>query len=109
MVELGLWRSHSVSREYRGISGLFAFPEDYLVSDSDQSEYSGYVGEAATTFIDDAFAATDPYESNPPTLLTPGAASAAVEFPASTYANPTSLPFNGSDTQQMNSRGIYVD
>ena len=88
--------------------GLYAFPEDYLVSDSDQSEYSGFVGEAATTFVDAAIAA-DPYESNPPTLLTPGAALTAVVFPASTYANPTSLPLNGSDTQQMNSRGIYVD
>ncbi len=98
-----------VTQDFRQ-EDLFAFPQDYLQSDSDQSEYSAYVGEAATTFVDDAIAATDPYESNLPVLLAPGAASPTVEFPASTSSNPTSLPnVAGGNSQQLNSRGIYID
>ena len=98
-----------VAQEFRQ-EGLYGFPQDYLDSDSDINEYSGYVGDAVTAFEAAIKVAADPYESNPPTLLEPGAASPAVVFPASTYSNPTSLPnISGGSTQQLRSRGIYFD
>ena len=96
-----------VAQDFRR-EGLFAFPEDYLDSDSDISEYSGYVGDAATAFV--AAVGTTHYENNPPTLLEPAAATPSVTFPASTYYNATSLPnVKGSNSQQLRSRGIYID
>ena len=98
-----------VAQDFRQ-EGLYGFPKDYLDSDSDINEYSGYVGDAVTAFEADIELTADPYESNPPTLLEPGAASPAVLFPASTYSNPTNLPnISGGSTQQLISRGIYFD
>ena len=92
-----------VTQDFRQ-EGLFAFPGDYLDSDSEISEYSDYVGDAATAFVA-AVVGTTQYENNPPTLLEP-----SVIFPASTYLNATELPnIKGSNSQQLRSRGIYID
>ncbi len=48
-----------VAQDFRQ-EGLFAFPEDYLDSDSDISEYSAYVAGAATAFVDDAISGDRP-------------------------------------------------
>ena len=96
--------------------GLNAFPADYLDQESEVSEYSGYVTTAVSAYED---ATEDGYEllANPPSLVEPQnldtlAGETALIFPASTpdAENRTTLPtLTGATSQQLRSRGIYID
>ena len=89
--------------------GLNSFPGDYLDNSTEVVEYSAYVTDAVTDFEED-IGATNLYEQNPPTLTAPAAMVPAVSFPASTQASATILPTaTGTTSQQLRSRGIYVD
>ena len=96
--------------------GLFSFPADYLDDDSEITEYSGYVTEAITAYETDVGTANgyedpaDVYEDLPPVLTAPEDMDPSLTFPASTPLEATTLPTAaGATTQQLRSRGIYLD
>ncbi len=89
--------------------GLNSFPENYLDNTAEVAVYSTYVTDAVTDF-NTAIGTTNLYEQNPPTLTAPLNMSPTVWFPASVWWNATWLPtLTGSTSQQLRSRGIYVD
>ncbi|NND45461.1 MAG: prepilin-type N-terminal cleavage/methylation domain-containing protein [Xanthomonadales bacterium] len=90
------------------------FPEDFLDDQSEVDTYSDYVTEAADAYEDAAY---PNYEAGPPCI---GGPSPCVAEPD--YGNPypddlgnnkfptwTELPLAGEDTQQLRSRGLYID
>lgn len=102
-----------VSQDFRQ-EDRYLFPNDFLDEDSEVTLYSDYVTGAANAFEDASYV---DYESNPPCIGGPSPcvaepdmgsaypiARAADEFPAW-----TKLPLDGSETQQLRSRGIYID
>ena len=90
--------------------GLNNFPANYLDEENEVAVYSGYVTDAVSEFESDIGAVTDPYEQNPPVLITPSQLDPPVTFPASTFETRTTLPTSdGSLEQQLRTRGIYVD
>jgi Tfp pilus assembly protein PilV len=95
--------THDLNRQ-----ALFGFPQDYLDNDSEVTAYSGYVIEAATDYV-----ASDLAEFKQPgdeglfsSFLVP--ASSPNRDPVATA--PTTLPTPlGNESQQLRSRGVYVD
>ncbi len=89
--------------------GLNSFPADYLDNASEVAVYSAYVTNAVSAFEAD-IGSTDLYELAPPTMTGPLNMVPAVTFPASTLSTATPLPtVLGSTSQQLRSRGIYID
>jgi prepilin-type N-terminal cleavage/methylation domain-containing protein len=90
------------------------FPADFLDETSEVDTYSAYVTGAAGAYH---AATSDGYESNPPCIGGPSPCVAeppmAAAWPAPRNAGEfpawTTLPLNGSSTQQLRSRGIYID
>ncbi|MGD2128598.1 MAG: prepilin-type N-terminal cleavage/methylation domain-containing protein [Lysobacterales bacterium] len=101
----GFWR---VAQDLRQES-LNAFPQNYLDNTTEVGEYSDYVTSAMAAY-EDAVSGMQGYEQNPPALTAPANMAPPVVFPASTPADPTYLPTPlGIESQQLRSRGIYVD
>jgi prepilin-type N-terminal cleavage/methylation domain-containing protein len=102
-----------VAQDFRQ-EDLNLFPEDFLDEPSEGSTYSGYVTQAADAFEDSA---TGSYESAPPCIGGPAPCVAEPSFggdwplppAAGQFPSWTSLPLNGAETQQLSSRGIYID
>lgn len=88
--------------------GLNAFPADYLDDDPEINEYSQYVTDAVGLYKSGVLYKND-YELSPPDLVKPGQISPAVVFPASNFANATLMSTGGVESQQLRSRGIYLD
>lgn len=86
--------------------GLSSFSSDYLDDPVEVAQYSKYVTDAVSVFVDSA---GNNYQATPPTLTLPAAMTTPVIFPASTLANPTVMTTVGRPTQQLRGRGIYVD
>ena len=83
---------------------FFVFPEDYLDQAPEIDEYSRFVTEATVSYVSDAIATAN-YHLSPPMFDGPGDVSPPFAPPTS-----TNLPtFLGSPSQQLRSRGIYVD
>lgn len=82
------------------LEGYNAFPENYLDSTSGSSTYSGYVVDAVTDYYaNDRTALTQPESMEP-----------AVDFPGNAADDTTTLPTAlNSSSQQLRSRGIYLD
>lgn len=92
----GYWR---VAQDLRR-EALTVFPFDYLDQPSEVSVYSGYVTDGVNSYLDQA-SGNYPQASPPPSMPAP----ASGTFPASTTV-PT---YTGDLTQQLRSRGVYVD
>jgi hypothetical protein len=90
-----------VGQDFRQ-EGRNAFPENYLDEESEVTEYSNWVT-TSTNLLEDALSGD--YESSPLTLPAPPQAPAIGGFPTSTTL-PTSI---GTETQQLRSRGVYID
>ena len=88
--------------------GLNAFPANFLDEESEIDSYSDYVTDAIAAY-ESVVGSNDLYELNPPALTRPESMSPAVVFPASTPGNPTQMSDTGIATQQLRSRGIYLD
>ncbi|NNE04939.1 MAG: prepilin-type N-terminal cleavage/methylation domain-containing protein [Xanthomonadales bacterium] len=87
--------------------GLHSFPADYLDQVAEEAEYSGYVTEAVKQFVG---LAGNNYEVTPPTLPEPAQMVPPLAFPASSSADASALPTAlGADSQQLRSRGVYVN
>lgn len=101
----GFWRvAHDLRQE-----GLNAFPESFLDQSSEVGAYSDYVTGATDIFVDDVLGQTS-YPASSPQLTPPQDMSPAISFPASTPDSATTLPTAlGASTQQLRSRGIYLD
>ena len=82
--------------------GLNSFPSDYLDDPSEVSEYSTYVTDAVTSY---EASVGNNYEQSPPAMPPPSTG----QFPASTDLNPTLMSETGVSSQQLRSRGIYID
>jgi len=82
--------------------GRNAFPENYLDEKSEVDNYSAWVTASVDLFED---ALNGNYEAAPLTLPSPPLAPAVGGFPTATNL-PTSL---GAETQQLRSRGVYID
>lgn len=97
-----------VAQDFRQ-EGFIAFPEGYLETLSGASTYADYVEAAVKDFYErDRSELTGPDGIDEDGL----AAMRASPFPARSAVDATTLPFNGNEnltTQQMRSRGIYVD
>jgi type IV pilus modification protein PilV len=102
-----------VAQDFRQ-EDLYVFPADFLDETAEVGVYSDYVTGAADAYEN---AANVGYENDPPCIGGPapcvaepniGAAWPAIrqddEFPSWTQ-----LPLNGSETQQLRARGIYMD
>ena len=101
----GFWQ---IAQDLRQ-EGLNVFPENYLDSDAEVEVYSTYISDAVNEF-ENAIASLDGYESAPPQLTLPSAMVPSVEFPATIPETATYLPTPlSSTTQQLRSRGIYID
>ena len=101
----GFWQ---VGQDLRQ-EGLNVFPENFLDSTTEVAEYSDYIT-AAVGIYESAIDGSDQYELAPPALTPPDAMDPPVNFPASTSANATTLPTPlGLTTQQLRSRGVYLD
>ena len=90
-----------VGQDFRQ-EGRNVFPEDYLNETPEVDDYSSWVTSSTNLFEN---ALSDGYESAPLTLPSPPLAPADNGFPTATTL-PTSL---GAETQQLRSRGIYID
>lgn len=96
-----------VAQDFRQ-EGFNAFPEGYLETTAGADAYAGYVIKAVDDFYNsgrDALIGPDGDDGTGQPLWT------SYLFPG-TETNPTSLPFpaiGGVDSQQMRSRGLYVD
>lgn len=90
-----------VAQDFRQ-EDLNLFPEDFLDEPSEATTYSSYVTGAVDAFED---AAGEGYESAPPCI---GGPSPCVAEP-SAFPSETTLPLGGAETQQLSSRGIYID
>lgn len=82
--------------------GRNVLPENFLDDDAEVSTYSNWVTTGVDQFEN---ALLGDYESNPPTLTPAPLQPAVGGFPGSTTI-PTTL---GASTQQLRSRGIYID
>ena len=101
----GFWQ---VAQDLRQ-EGLNGFPENFLDSGPEVSVYSDYVTGATNLYVDAALAANG-YEQSPPQLTEPASMSPSFNFPAATASLATTLPtVLGQETQQLRSRGIYID
>jgi Tfp pilus assembly protein PilV len=78
------------------------FPEDYLNETAEVDDYSSWITTSINLFEN---ALSGDYESSPLSFPSPPLAPAVGGFPTSTTL-PTTL---GTDTQQLRSRGVYVD
>ena len=97
-----------VAQDFRQ-EGLNSLPEEYLDDRSEIDEYSKYVTDAVAQFEADV-GATNGYENSPPDLVKPQEMEPPVVFPASHLLVATELPTpEGSEQQQLRSRGIYID
>lgn len=82
--------------------GRNLFPEDYLDEEAEVDDYSEWVTTSVNSFEN---ALAGDYETAPPSLAAPPQAPAEGGFPTSTtLPTPTS-----ASTQQLRSRGVYVD
>ena len=90
-----------VGQDFRQ-EGRNAFPENYLDEEIEVSDYSNWVTTSTNLFED---ALSGDYESNPLTLPAPPLAPASRGFPTTTTL-PTAI---GTETQQLRSRGVYID
>ena len=90
-----------VGQDFRQ-EGRNVFPENYLDEESEVNDYSNWVT-ASTNMFENALSGD--YESAPLTFPSPPLAPAIGGFPIATTL-PTSL---GAETQQLRSRGVYVD
>jgi prepilin-type N-terminal cleavage/methylation domain-containing protein len=101
----GFWQ---IAQDLRQ-EGLNVFPENFLDSAPEVAVYSDYITAAVSEYTD-VVAASSQYESTPHQLTVPSAMVPAVEFPAATPESATHLPTAlGRTTQQLRSRGIYID
>lgn len=82
--------------------GRNLFPENYLDEDAEIDDYSSWVTTATNSFEN---ALAGDYETMPPSLAPPPLAPADGGFPTSTTL-PTAT---GATTQQLRSRGVYID
>lgn len=82
--------------------GKNAFPENFLDEDAELEDYSDWVTGSVDAF-ENVLAGN--YETSPPSLASPPQAPDAGGFPVSTTL-PTLL---GQESQQLRSRGVYVD
>ena len=90
-----------VGQDFRQ-EGRNAFPENYLDETVEVSDYSNWVTTSTNLFEN---ALSGDYESSPLTLPAPPLAPASGGFPTTTTL-PTSI---GTQTQQLRSRGVYID
>jgi len=102
---------------------LYGFPADYLDESAEADEYSAYVTAAAMAYVDEVPTCTDaascsdysgpiPPNSEPEWPLVGDVSGPGIpgSFPASTPEAPTTLPTaTGAATQQLRSRGNYID
>ena len=87
--------------------GLNSFPASFLDETAEVAIYSKYVTDAVSLY---KAGTGDNYQLNPPTFVKPPDMSPAVVFPASTPDPAVATVFStSSPTQQLRSRGIYVD
>jgi Tfp pilus assembly protein PilV len=87
---------------------FFGFPYDYLDNSSEVAEYSGYVVEAVTDFVNNDL--TDFKQPGHAGLLSPFLPPASSPDADPLATAPTNLPTPlGDVTQQLRSRGVYVD
>jgi prepilin-type N-terminal cleavage/methylation domain-containing protein len=92
----------------------FLFPDDFLDEPSEIDLYSDYVTTAANAFENASY---PDYENAPPCIGGPypcvAEANFGGAFPAARGDDEmpswTRLPLNGSATQQLRSRGVYID
>ena len=90
-----------VGQDFRQ-EALNVFPEDYLNEVAEVDEYSSWIT-TSTNLFEGALSGN--YESSPLTFPSPPLAPTIGGFPTSTTL-PTSL---GAATQQLRSRGVYID
>lgn len=90
-----------VGQDFRQ-EGRNAFPENFLDDESEIDDYSNWVTTSTNLFEN---ALSGDYELAPLTLPSPPLMPAEGGFPTSTSI-PTAL---GADTQQLRSRGVYID
>lgn len=90
-----------VGQDFRQ-EGRNAFPENYLDDEIEVGYYSDWVTTSTNLFEE---ALNGDYETTPLTLPSPPLAPAVGGFPTETSV-PTSL---GAETQQLRSRGVYID
>jgi len=90
-----------VGQDFRQ-EALNVFPEDYLNEVTEVDDYSSWITTSTNLFEG---ALNGNYESSPLTFPSPPLAPAIGGFPTSTTL-PTSL---GAATQQLRSRGVYID
>lgn len=101
----GFWQ---VAQDLRQ-EGLNIFPENFLDSSAEVDVYSDYITAAINTY-ESAIDGIDQYELTAPALTLPADMAPPFSFPAATEASATTLPTTlGNTTQQMRSRGIYMD
>ena len=103
-----------VAQDFRQ-EGSISFPEGYLDTQSGVETYSDYVTDAVTDFYAENRDALTPPSGN---VEPPGTDAAwSYDFPADKInsggtedlTDTTDLPLLGLDSQQMRSRGIYID
>lgn len=101
----GFWK---VAQDLRQ-EGLNVFPENFLDSTSEVAIYSKYITDAIKLYRNQV-GNTNLYEASPPVLTEAANMIPAVVFPAYNTSDPTYLPtVLGQTSQQLRSRGIYVD
>lgn len=101
----GFWK---VAQDLRQ-EGLNVFPENFLDSTSEVAIYSKYITDAIELYRNQV-GNTNGYETSPPVLTEAANMIPAVVFPAYNTSDPTYLPtVLGQTSQQLRSRGIYVD
>lgn len=101
----GFWQ---VAQDLR-LETLNNFPHDFLDNTTEVGIYSDYVTDAVEAY-ELAINASNHYELSPPAFKQPSEVSPPVVFPASTVETRTFLPTPiGSLSQQLRSRGVYLD
>jgi type IV pilus modification protein PilV len=88
--------------------GLNAFPASYLDEEAEVGQYSSYVTDVVLDYEEDMGNDND-YPLTPPSLTEAYALTTPLVFPASTYATASRMTAAGLDSQQLRSRGIYID
>lgn len=102
-----------VSQDFRQ-EDLYVFPGDFLDEPDEVEDYSDYVTTAANAFENASY---PNYETDPPCIGGPSPCVAAPtmggSFPTALQDGQlpswTRLPLNGSQTQQLRTRGVYID
>lgn len=82
------------------LNQVSAFPENYLVSDGDVTEYSNHVKNVADFNLGQIDVTVEPAPANE-----------VLSFDGRNYDNPTDIPTvdSSAENQQLRSRGLYVD